>query len=118
MTEVAGAIFFSIIAPVVFVLVSEYNIGRFPPVLCFPSSKVYFYTACVPLCIVMAAGVVLTVVMFWILREVSTLKTMLSNNKLCYLIVSMLSNSKILRTYHAIITVTFLLIALTMYVPL
>jgi len=86
-TEVAGAIIVSIIAPIVFVLVSEYNIPRFPPVLCVPSSKVYFYTACVPLCIIMAVGVILAVVTFWILREVSA-----CSNAMVYIMSTVIIN--------------------------
>jgi len=69
-TEVIGASFITILAPVVFVSVSEYNIGRFPPVLCLPSREVGFYTMCVPLCAVIGAGVILTVIIFWRLHQV------------------------------------------------
>ena len=75
-TEVGGAIFVSVLSPMIFVLTSEYNVFRFPPVLCVPSSKVYFYTVCLPMCIIIALGVILDVVMLWILREVSFLMSM------------------------------------------
>jgi len=83
-TEVGGAIFVSVLSPMIFVLTSEYNVFRFPPVLCVPSSKVYFYTVCLPMCIIIALGVILDVVMLWILREVSLLCLHISLHILYY----------------------------------
>ncbi|XP_065890388.1 uncharacterized protein [Dysidea avara] len=68
-TEITGAIILSGLAPVVFLSVSEYKFGRFPPVLCFPSRAVGFYTICVPLCIMIGCGMILTITTFWTLHR-------------------------------------------------
>ena len=70
-TEVCGAFLLTGLAPIIFVSVSEYNFGRFPPLFCFPSRAVTFYTMCLPLCIVIGSGVVLAIVTFWMLHKVS-----------------------------------------------
>lgn len=70
-TEITGAIILSGLAPVAFLLTSKYQFGRFPPVLCFPSRAVGFYTICVPLCIIIACGMILAITTFWILHKVS-----------------------------------------------
>ena len=69
--EVAGALFLATLAPTLNVIFSKYRFGRFPPVICFPSREVSFYTACLPLCIILAIGTILAVIMFWILHKVS-----------------------------------------------
>ena len=68
--EVAGAVSLSTVAPVFNVIHLKYQFGRFPPVLCLPSKEVNFYTVCLPLCIIMAIGTILAVIMFWILHKV------------------------------------------------
>ena len=70
-TEVGGATLLSGLAPIIFVSVSEYNFGRFPPVLCFPSRAVTFYTMCLPVSITIGSGVILAIITFWILHKVS-----------------------------------------------
>ena len=71
-TEVLGAFILCGLAPIVYISVSEYSFGRFPPLLCRPSKEVYFYTVCIPLCIMIGSGVILAVVMFWMLHRVSS----------------------------------------------
>ena len=73
--EVAGAVCLGTLAPVLNVIHLKYQLVRFPPVLCFPSKEVGFYTVCLPLCIMMAIGTILAVIMFWILHKVSKTKT-------------------------------------------
>jgi len=70
-TEITGAITLSGLAPVIYLSVSEYKFGRFPPVLCFPSKAVGFFTICVPLCITIASGMILALTTFWTLHKVS-----------------------------------------------
>lgn len=70
-TEVAGAFFLCGLAPVIFAAVSEYNFGRFLPVLCFPSRAVTFYTVCLPVCVTLGFGAILAIVTFWLLHKVS-----------------------------------------------
>ena len=70
-TEITGAIILSGLAPVAFLSISEYKFGRFPPVLCFSSRAVGFYTICVPLCVIIACGMILAITTFWILHKVS-----------------------------------------------
>ena len=70
-TEVSGATFLCGLAPIIVVSVSEYNIGRFPPLFCFPSSAITFYTMCFPVCIVIGSGVIISIITFWILHKVS-----------------------------------------------
>ena len=70
-TEVGGAFILCSLAPIIYVSVSEYSFGRFPPLLCFPSRVVSFYTVCVPLCVMLASGLILAIIMFWLLHKVS-----------------------------------------------
>ena len=69
--EVCVALSLSTLAPILNVIFSKYRFGRFPPVMCFPSKDVSFYTVCLPLCIIMATGTILAVIMFWMLHKVS-----------------------------------------------
>ena len=69
--EVSGAVFISILAPVIYLAVSKYTVIRFPPVLCFPSRKVIFYTVCLPLCVILGSGSILFIIIFWTLVKVS-----------------------------------------------
>ena len=71
--EVAAAIFLCSLSPTLFVIFSKYRFGRLPPLICIPSKEVSFYTICLPLCIIMAIGMILAVIMFWILCKVSTI---------------------------------------------
>jgi len=71
-TEVTGAFILCGLAPIIYVSVSEYSFGRFPPLICVPSKKVDFYTLCLPLCIMMGTGVILAIIMFWMLHKVSS----------------------------------------------
>ena len=71
--EVAGALFLCSLAPVLTVILSEYQITRFPPLFCNPSKEIRFYTMCLPLCIIVATGMVLAIIMFWILHKVSNI---------------------------------------------
>ena len=69
--EAAGVLFICSLAPSYCIAFSRYEIARFPPMFCSPSKEISFYTICLPLCLVMAIGVILAVVMFWILHKVS-----------------------------------------------
>ena len=69
--EVGGALFLCTLAPAFYTAFSKYRLARFPPMFCNPSKEVSFYTICLPLCIIMAIGLILAVVMFWILHKVS-----------------------------------------------
>ena len=69
--EISGAAFTSILAPVIYLAVSEYRPNRFPPTLCVPSKAVYFYTICLPLCAIIGSGSILLVILFWTLIKVS-----------------------------------------------
>ena len=71
-TEVLGAFILCGLAPIVYVSVSEYSFGRFPPMLCVPSRTVTFYTMCLPMCVLLGSGVILAVIMFWMLHKVSS----------------------------------------------
>ena len=75
--EVAGALFFCSLAPVLTVILSEYQITRFPPLFCNPSKEIRFYTMCLPLCIIVGTGVVLTIIMFRILHKVSNINKLI-----------------------------------------
>ena len=70
--EVAGALFVCSLAPILYVILSKYQFGRFPPLFCTPSKEVSFYTLCLPLCMILATGSILAVIMFWILHKVSS----------------------------------------------
>ena len=70
--EVIGAFILSSLPSIVYVSVSEYSFGRFPPMLCVPSGTVSFYTMCLPLCVLLGSGVILAVIMFWMLHKVSS----------------------------------------------
>ena len=72
--EVCGALFLTTLAPTLIVILSKYQFGRFPPVMCFASKEVTFYTTCLPLCIILAIGTILAVIMFWMLHKVSNQK--------------------------------------------
>lgn len=69
--EVVGASILCGITPVTFILKSEYTIQQFPPFICFPSRSVGFYSICLPLCFIVGTGVILAIIMFWILHNVS-----------------------------------------------
>ena len=71
--EVSGALFLSTLAPILYIIFLKYRFGRFPPVLCVPSKEVSFYAICLPLCIIMGTGVILTIIMFWMLHKVSNI---------------------------------------------
>ena len=72
MTEVTGAFVLCGLVPIVFVSVSQYSFGQFPPVFCFPSREVDFYAVCLPLCVVVGTGVILAILMFWMLHKVNS----------------------------------------------
>jgi len=71
--EITGAAIICSLAPIIYISVSDskYRFRIFPPLLCFPSSEVYFYTICLPLCLVIGTGVILAIFMFRILHKVS-----------------------------------------------
>jgi len=69
--EVSGAVFISILAPLICLVLSEYRPNRFPPVMCTPSKTVYFYTTCLPLCAIEGSGSILLIILFWTLIKVS-----------------------------------------------
>ena len=71
--EVIGALILCGVAPIAFISASEYSFARFPPLLCIPSKEVYFYTVCIPLCVIIGTGVILTIIIFWILHKVRSI---------------------------------------------
>ena len=71
-TEAIGAFILCGLAPIIYVSISEYAFSRLPPVLCYPSKAVTFYTMCLPMCVMFGSGVILTVIMFWMLHKVSS----------------------------------------------
>ena len=70
--EVTGAFILCGLAPIIYVSVSEYSFGRFPPLICLPSRVVSFYTVCIPMCVLLTSGVILAIIMFWLLHKVSS----------------------------------------------
>ena len=70
--EVTVAVILGTLAPTLNVILSKYQFGRFPAVICVPSKVVSFYTGCLPLCIMLAIGTILAVIMFWMLYKVSS----------------------------------------------
>ena len=76
-TEVTGATILCGVTPVIFISTSQYTFQQFPPFICFPTRSVSFYSMCLPLCIMVGTGVILTIIMFWILHEVSNLLVLL-----------------------------------------
>ena len=71
--EVSGALFLSTLAPILNIIFLKYQFGRFPPLICVPSKEVSFYTICLPLCVIMGIGMILTIIMFWMLHKVSNI---------------------------------------------
>ena len=70
--EISGAFISCGVAPITYVSLSEYSFGRFPPLFCFPARAVTFYTICLPLCAMLAIGIILAIIMFWMLHKVSS----------------------------------------------
>ena len=68
--EVFGAVILCGLAPTIFVSVSEYTLGRFPPLFALPSREKAFYTMQVPLAIILAVGVNLTFYTFLSIHKV------------------------------------------------
>ena len=62
--EVLGSIILCSLAPIVVVTTSEYTLSRFPPLFALPSQHVIFYTIILPLTIILAVGVNLTIYSF------------------------------------------------------
>ena len=88
-TEVAGASILCGITPVFFISTSEYTIQQFPPFICFPSRSVSFYSICLPLCLIVGTGVILAIIMFWILHNVSNILMSFLNLKEMHIIVNL-----------------------------
>ena len=76
--EVAVALFLCSLAPVLNVIRSKYQLGRFPPIICYPSEEVIFYTLCFPLSVMLGIGTILAVNIFWMLHKVKRLYTICS----------------------------------------
>ena len=68
--EVLGSVVLCSLAPTIFVSVSEYTLGRFPPLFALPSREVAFYTIVLPLCIILAVGVNITFYTFLSIHKV------------------------------------------------
>ena len=68
--EVFGSVVLCSLAPTIFVSVSEYTLVRFPPLFALPSRDVAFYTIVLPLAIILAVGVNLTLYAFLRLHKV------------------------------------------------
>ena len=62
--EVFGSILLCSLAPIIVVTTSEYTISSFPPLFALPSHHVIFYTMILPLTIMLAIGVNLTIYSF------------------------------------------------------
>ena len=69
--EVLGSIVLCSLAPTIFVSVSEYTLGRFPPLFALPSRRVAFYTILLPLAVILACGVNLTFYTFLSIHKVT-----------------------------------------------
>ena len=69
-SEVLGSVVLCSLAPTVFVIISKYTLGRFPPLFALPSRGVAFYTIVLPLVIFLAAGVNLTFYTFLSIHKV------------------------------------------------
>lgn len=48
-----------------------YNIYRFPTTLCISSGDMWFYSTTLPMNILVAAGVIMLIVIFWSIRKVT-----------------------------------------------
>jgi len=68
--EVVGSVILCSIAPIVYASTSQYQITRFPPLLCVPTEDVYFYTISIPLCTILTIGVNLLVITMWKIHKV------------------------------------------------
>lgn len=62
--EVFGSIMLCSLAPTMVLATSEYTLSRFPPLFALPSQQVTFYTIILPLTIILAVGVNLTIYSF------------------------------------------------------
>jgi len=71
--EVLGAILFSSSGPIIVLSISEYRLGRFPPLFPRPNKDLTLYTLMLPLTILLAVGVNLTFFCFWTIHKVWTL---------------------------------------------
>ena len=69
--EVLGAIILCGLAPTIIVTVSNYTLGRFPPLFALPSREAAFYTVEVPLVVILAVGVNLTFYTFLSIHKVA-----------------------------------------------
>ena len=69
-SEVFGSVVLCSLAPTIFVSVSEYTLGRFPPLFALPSRGVAFYTIVLPLVITLVAGINLTFYTFLSIHKV------------------------------------------------
>ena len=69
--EVLGSIVLCSLAPTIFVSVSGYTFGSFPPLVFLPSRRVAFYTIVLPLAVILACGVNLTFYTFLSIHKVT-----------------------------------------------
>ena len=68
--ETLGAILFSIPGPTIVLSISEYRLGRFPPLFPLPNKELSLYTLILPLTILLAVGVNLIFFCFGTIHKV------------------------------------------------
>lgn len=68
--ELLGSVLLCSLAPVIYVSTSDYTIVQFPPLFSLPSREVSFYTFTLFIAIIMAAGVSLIFINFYIISKV------------------------------------------------
>jgi len=69
--EVAGSFILCSVAPIIYVSTSQYEMTRFPPLLCVPTEEFYFYTLSLPLCFTLTIGINLLIVTLWKIHQAS-----------------------------------------------
>ena len=68
--EVTGSFVLCSLAPIVYLSTSQYQVTRFPPLLCVPTEKFYFYTLSLPLSLTLSIGINLLIVTLWNIHKV------------------------------------------------
>ena len=72
--EVVGSILLCALAPTIYVTVSDYKFGRFPPLLSLPTKTVVFYTIILPLTVILVVGTNLFVLSLFKIHKVRVKK--------------------------------------------
>ena len=68
--EVVSSVLLSGLAPTIYVAMSDYRFGRFPPLMSLPTRAVVFYTIMLPLSVILAVGINLIVFSLYKIRKV------------------------------------------------